>query len=143
MFSVAYHDIIYNTLKNNNEEKSAQFAEERLTRLSIQSNRVQNCYNQILATKGHFLSESSDTNYFTDADLAILGAAPETYQQYVSAIRKEYSFYPDFIYKKGRQKLLQHFIRMSFIYKTDHFRNKYEIQAKKNIQDELNRLDSK
>ncbi|WP_276500387.1 HD domain-containing protein [Terrimonas pollutisoli] len=141
VFSIAYHDIIYNTVKNDNEEKSAKFAYDRLSKLSIPSSQKEKCFNQIMATKGHAISDD-DTNFFTDADLAVLGADYTLYKQYSTMIRKEYKLYPDFVYKPGRQKVLQHFLQMKNIYKTEFFRNKYEMQARKNLNDELKELSS-
>jgi predicted metal-dependent HD superfamily phosphohydrolase len=39
-----------------------------------------------------------------DADLSILGKDLDTYLAYTKMIRKEYSIYPDFLYKPGRKK---------------------------------------
>jgi predicted metal-dependent HD superfamily phosphohydrolase len=41
--------------------------------------------------------------------------------------------YPDFLYKPGRRKVLTHFLEMERIFKSDHFYQKYEEQARKNL----------
>lgn len=138
MLSVFYHDIIYNTLQQDNEELSAQLAVDRMTELHFPAVVIADCKEQILATKSHELSENNDTNLFTDADLAILGKDPETYRRYADQIRKEYRLYPDIVYKPGRKKVLEHFLSMHRIYKTDLFAHKYEQQARRNIEQELN-----
>lgn len=140
VFSLAYHDIIYNTLQSNNEEKSAAFARKRLSALPIPTHQIDKCSNQILATKGHNTSIDEDTNIFTDADLSILGADEEKYKRYTGLIRKVYKIYPDFIYNPGRLKVLEHFLQMKNIYKTEHFSKKYEKQARINIEGEMRRL---
>lgn len=140
VFSIAYHDIIYNPLKNDNEEKSAALASQRLMELGFSDSQRNKCISQIITTKGHEVSEDSDTNHFTDADLAILGSSSEEYKQYSKWIRKEYKFYPDLIYKPGRKNVLQHFLQMPFIYKTDHFRKLFEEQARINLENELKEL---
>ena len=137
VFSIAYHDIIYNPLKNDNEEKSAELAMARLAILNLPIAQINKCKEQILATKSHRLSDNRDTNYFTDADLAILGAGPNSYKTYAEAIRKEYKFYPDLVYNPGRRKVLKHFLNMNSVYKTDHFRHKYEAKARENMEGEL------
>ena len=142
VFSVAYHDIVYNTLKNDNEEKSAKLAYQRLTQLSLPQSQKDKCYTQILATKSHNPSDDGDTNFFTDADLAILGASGEVYRQYSNMIRKEYRLYPDIIYNPGRQKVLRHFLQMPNIYKTAYFRDKFENKAKQNLSSELKAISS-
>jgi predicted metal-dependent HD superfamily phosphohydrolase len=94
VFSIAYHDIIYDPLKQDNEEKSAELAFERLTGLNLPETQKAKCRDQILATKSHSIAANKDTNYFTDADLCILGSDPMTYKAYSIAIRNEYSVYP-------------------------------------------------
>ncbi|UOU98329.1 hypothetical protein MUU74_17790 [Chryseobacterium daecheongense] len=103
-FSVFYHDIIYDATSRSNEEKSAEFAVSRLEELNIDQAIIKEVFEQILATKTHQISNHHDTNYLLDADLSILGKDPETYRDYTKKIRKEYSFYPDLLYKPGRKK---------------------------------------
>lgn len=140
IFSIAYHDIVYNSRKQDNEEKSAAFAYERMTRLGLPGIVKAKCSSQIKATKGHQVSSDNDTNYFIDADLAILGSGDESYKEYAKQIRREYRIYPDFLYKPGRQKVLRHFLAMENIYKTSWFKEKYEEQARRNMTNELNSL---
>lgn len=137
MLSVAYHDAIYNTLKQDNEEKSAKYALDKIGQLHLSQEQILNCKEQILATKSHQFSGNNDSNFFIDADLSILGAAPGIYHKYTEAIRKEYNFYPDFLYKPGRKKVLRHFLDMKRIYKTDLFFEKYEDAARQNMEAEL------
>jgi predicted metal-dependent HD superfamily phosphohydrolase len=140
LFSLFYHDIIYNTHRQDNEEESALFAQKALRSMNVKEEKVTLCYSQILATKGHTISKDNDTNIFTDADLSILGKDPVTYQTYASQIRKEYSIYPALIYNPGRKKILDHFLAMDRIFKTDHFYSRYEAAARRNIADELQTL---
>ena len=140
IFAIAYHDIIYNTLRQDNEEKSAQLAQERLSAIGVPDIRIRLVYDMIIATQKHTVSENEDINLFIDADLSILGAPWEVYETYTKQIRKEYAIYPDLVYRPGRKKVLKHFSGMERIYKTAVFFEKYEQQAKNNIQKELNLL---
>lgn len=140
LFSIAYHDIIYNPRKKDNEAKSAELAVERLQALTIDAERVASCKQQILATAGHLLSDNSDINYFTDADLSILGAPLSNYLEYATAIRKEYKIYPGFLYKPGRIKVLKYFLALDRIFKTDHFYQLYEASARSNLLHEIKLL---
>ena len=137
IFSIVYHDIVYNTHQKDNEEQSAALAEQRLAEIAFPADRINKCVQQILATKGHTVSNDQDTNFFTDADLSILGAGWEVYETYFKNIRREYSYYPDLLYKPGRKKVLQHFLSMDKIFKTDKFFSRYEEQARKNLSAEL------
>lgn len=136
-FSVAYHDIIYSTLRQDNEEQSAAFAYDRLTQLNFPSVRKEKCKMQILATKQHQMNNNADTNYFIDADLSILGFDNNSYLKYAEQIRKEYRHFPDSLYKQGRRRILESFLKMKHIFKTKYFQNKYGEQAKFNISGEL------
>jgi predicted metal-dependent HD superfamily phosphohydrolase len=140
LFTLFYHDIIYTALKSDNEENSALLAEKRMQQLSVSSDIIERCKNQILATKSHSKSTDSDTNYFTDADLSVLGQPWEIYSLYYKNVRKEYAIYPDFIYNPGRKKVIQHFLSMNSIFKTDYFYNQFEKVAKENLMKELSYL---
>ena len=140
LFTLFYHDIIYTALKSDNEENSALLAEKRIQQLSVSNDIIERCKNQILATKSHSKSTDSDTNYFTDADLSVLGQPWEIYSLYYKNVRKEYAIYPDFIYNTGRKKVIQHFLSMNSIYKTDYFYNQFEKVAKENLMKELSSL---
>ncbi|WP_299258493.1 hypothetical protein [uncultured Aquimarina sp.] len=140
LFSIFYHDFVYNVLKQDNEEQSAQKAIDILITLSIDSERIQLCKEIILATKVHQISEHKDVNHFTDADLSILGSTWPDYETYYRNVRKEYKYYPDFMYNKGRIKVLKHFLDMSKIFKTDYFYKTLENQARNNLRQEINLL---
>jgi predicted metal-dependent HD superfamily phosphohydrolase len=139
-FSVFYHDVIYDASSKSNEEKSAAKAEKRLSELQFNKDRISIILKQILATKAHQRSDDGDTNYLLDADLSVLGKDFKTYLKYTQNIRKEYSIYPDFLYKPGRRKVLKHFLELESIFKTEYFKEKYEAQAKENIAAELQLL---
>jgi predicted metal-dependent HD superfamily phosphohydrolase len=139
IFAIAYHDLVYNTLKSNNEERSAEIAIKRLTKISFPEKLTVFCAQLIQATKKN---ESNDfeTNLFTDADLSILGADPDTYRAYSKQIRREYSIYPELIYNQGRKKVLTRFLNMDKIFKTNEFSVRYELNARINLQTELHLL---
>ena len=136
--AMIYHDIVYFTMDGTNEEKSAIVAAGHLNRLHYPADLISLCSEMILATKTHAGNSSSDINYFIDADMSILGADKGSYAKYAAGIRKEYG---DSIYfDRGRKQILQHFLNMERIFKTDLFFDKYEHQARKNIQGEIDNL---
>ena len=140
LFTLFYHDVVYKAHKSDNEEQSAVLAVKRMNQLSIAEEKISRCEKQILATKSHLQQSDLDINYFTDADLSVLGQEWASYEIYVKQIRNEYAIYPDFLYKPGRKKVLQHFLNMPRIFKTDYFFYTLEAQAKNNIQQELELL---
>lgn len=140
LFTLFYHDLIYNPIKSDNEEKSAELAQKRMLQISLSNEDIELCKNQISATKSHNISPNTDTNYFTDADLCVLGQSWQLYSMYFKNVRKEYSIYPDFLYNPGRKKVLKHFLAMDKIFKTDYFFDKFERQARLNLEEELKLL---
>jgi predicted metal-dependent HD superfamily phosphohydrolase len=138
LFSIYYHDIIYKPTKSDNEHQSALTFENRIAKTSF--DKLSECKAQIEATKEHKLSDDNDTNILLDLDLSVLGKSTEEYKKYSENIRKEYRIYPDFMYRKGRKKVLKSILELDFIYKTDYFKQLYENQAKKNLTLELNQL---
>jgi predicted metal-dependent HD superfamily phosphohydrolase len=140
LFSVFYHDFIYRPTSNDNEIKSAEIANRRLQMINFPPEKMVKVSSQIRATEQHHRSEDPDTNYLLDADLAVLGRDRGSYEIYRSQIRKEYSVYPDILYKPGRKKVLTKILESKEIYKTLHFRQKYERMARENMQRELGSL---
>jgi len=140
LFALFYHDAIYKSTSSTNEEDSAKLAEKRLSEIGFPDEKIKICRDMILATKHHKSSEFQDINYFTDADLSILGKSWDVYQNYIQQIREEYSIYPDFMYISGRKKALESFLNMDRIFKTEPFYKKYEVQARKNIENEISQF---
>lgn len=138
LFAIYYHDIIYKSTKNDNEHQSALIFKKRISKTSFTN--LSKCIAQIEATKEHKLSDNYDTNVLLDIDLSILGKSTKEYQKYCADIRKEYIIYPDFMYKRGRKKVLKSILDLNSIYKTDFFKQKLENQAKENLRFELNQL---
>jgi len=80
------------------------------------------------------------TEIFLDLDLAVLGTSPSEYDEYAVQIRQEYIHYCWEEYAAGRRAVLNGFLAREWLYFTDHFRQRYEMQARKNLQRELDNL---
>lgn len=140
-FAIWFHDAIYNPRKGDNEEKSAELAAEMLRKLSLPRTTIAAVEQMILATKKHeLLNDSADLKLFLDFDLSILGTSEEMYQRYSQAIRKEYSWVPYFLYRKGRKKVLESFLTREQLYFSDVMKARLENQARRNIESELRQL---
>jgi predicted metal-dependent HD superfamily phosphohydrolase len=72
-----------------------------------------------------------------DADLAILAAVPEVYDQYARAIRQEYAFVPEGAYRNGRIQILQSFLDRDHIYRTATMYQRCQQAARQNIEREI------
>lgn len=139
-FAIFYHDLIYNVRKPDNEERSAEIAKIRMSNMSMDPSVIALCQDLILATKQHLQSANNDINYFLDFDLSILGADSETYMQYAANIRKEYDIFPTSLYRPERKKVLKAFLNQNQIFNTREFQDKFEEQARKNINWEIDDL---
>jgi predicted metal-dependent HD superfamily phosphohydrolase len=139
--AIWFHDAVYDAWKSNNEELSAELAKEFLLKINFPAAKIDKVVQYIHATKNHEnKNNDNDLSFFLDFDLSILGAEEAIYDVYTQQIRDEYSFYPSFIYNRGRKKVLKSFLEKSFIFKTEEFRAKLEAQARENIQRELESL---
>ena len=134
--AVYYHDLIYDPLRRDNEAKSARAAERLLSEVTG-ARRISKVAAMIEATAAHAPAEDGDTALLLDVDLAILGAAPERYDAYARAVRKEYWMYPGPIYRRGRRRALEGFLAAAHIYQGEAFRQNFETRARKNVGREL------
>ena len=86
------------------------------------------------------LIQRNDEMYIIDVDLSILGKPREEFDEYERNIRKEYEWVSDEQFKENRSAILKRFIARPSIYYTDFFREKYEEQAKSNLERSLIQL---
>ena len=134
--AIFYHDLIYSATRKDNELKSAEIAKERSLEIGLRPDRAENIFQLIMATRHQEDPKSNDSKYLVDIDLQILGESPGVYHIYTRKIRKEYAIYPGFLYRKGRKKVLGAFLEKNRIYHTPEFFEKYEVQARKNLENE-------
>ena len=137
-----FHDYVYDSQRQDNEIKSAIYAEKTLTRLNVAPDIIQTVKQIILSTQKHQPSIGSiDNLILLDLDLAILGASSDRYFEYAAAIRKEYSWLSDRDYRQGRKQVLTNFLARTKIYYTDYFYQSREQQARANLAREIELLD--
>ncbi len=137
--AIWFHDAIYVPLRKDNESRSAKFFHEQLS-LYLPIERTRKVMGYIEATKNHSKTTDRDLQIFLDLDLAILGQSKTVYQNYANQVREEFGYVPNFLYKRGRKLVLKSFLDKNTIYQTLFFKEKYEEQARKNIQEELESL---
>jgi len=141
ILSLFYHDFEYNTLRSDNEIQSAVYAKKQLQEWNVQDETIQKIYSMIASTKTHQTeSEDEEVKIFLDADMAILGADEDVYRDYLQKVRREFSIYPDLLYNRGRKQFLEKTLSAHPIFLTEFFRNKFEKQARINLQNEINQL---
>lgn len=137
LFTTFYHDIMYNVLRHDNEEQSAELAAKEMALLQVPDSIIEATRQCILATKNHEATGNELIDLFIDADMSIVGRDWDTYTIYAQNVRKEYGIYPDMLYSPGRKKALTHFLAMDRIFKAAYFYDKYEMRARENVSLEI------
>jgi len=143
--AIWFHDVIYDTRQHDNEEKSAELAASRLVGL-LSPDRITLIARMIRATAGHHVpdglddAQQRDCALFLDMDLAILGSASDAFAVYEEAVRREYGWVPDALWRDGRRKVLQSFLERPAIYASPQFRASHEAAARANLTRSLERL---
>jgi len=136
-----WHDAIYDPTAKDNEERSAELARGHLKHLGAPTELIEETAAIILMTKNHWAGGSAgDGDYFLDADIAILGAPPDTYDAYAAGVRQEYSWVPDEAFCAGRSAFLTSALTWPRLFRTDTFETAYAAQARANMQRERTML---
>lgn len=140
-FAAWFHDAVYDTRSNVNEEESAALADRALGELGVSPATIQHARRLVLATKKHEAEGGPPgLGLFLDADLSILGAPAETYLAYSGAIRMEYAWVPEAAYRDGRLKVLDDFLRRGRLFHTGPMAERFEARARRNLSEEVGRL---
>jgi predicted metal-dependent HD superfamily phosphohydrolase len=129
-----FHDAVYISWRSDNERRSALMAEAALVTAGVESAASQRVAALILATSHHVLQAEPDAQLICDVDLAILGAPASEFDQFERAIRQEYRWVPDVLYRRSRSAVLRGFLLRASIYQTAEFRTRYEERARQNLE---------
>lgn len=135
LVAALYHDAVYDTHRDDNEERSVELMESQLnpetTKFVLGEAR-----RLILLTKNHDPGPYDiPGQILCDADLAVLGAEEDEYLRYAENIRKEYSWVPEPDYIDARMEFLERMLDRDNIF---HFSE--DDRAINNMQEEWSRL---
>lgn len=136
-----FHDVIYDTQRHDNEERSATWARSAARDLGASADSAQRIYDLILFTRHAAEPVGIDAQVLVDADLSILGARPARFQEYELQVRREYAWVPDAMFRSTRAKILKEFLARPHLYCTAPFRERYEAEARRNLQHSLAALE--
>lgn len=106
------HDIVYDPRAADNEERSADQAEQDLAGSGLDLSLVRDL---IMVTKKHAPTSVPGLDLMSDLDLTILGEKPLRYKEYAAQIRLEYGHVPEADYRRGRAAILHHLDRKSVV----------------------------
>lgn len=138
--AIWFHDAIYDPQRADNEERSAAWALSALDGAGVDPAAGQRVAELIEATKHNRPPGDEDTALLLDIDLAILGQPPAVFEQYEQAVRQEYSWVAEEMFRTRRAALLQEFLNRERIYFTERFYMQYEQQARQNLARSIARL---
>ncbi|TIP24557.1 MAG: hypothetical protein E5X67_28515 [Mesorhizobium sp.] len=136
--AIWFHDAIYDSRAKDNEARSAALAEKKLAGRT-DAQRLGRITAMISATATHELPQSDDENaardaaLFLDMDLAILGAPPDAFVAYEQAVRREYGWVEEPMWRAGRSAVLKNFLARPHIFHTEELRQRFEAQARQNM----------
>lgn len=137
-----FHDAIYAPSRDDNEERSAFLARDTLELVGASPALGTEVARLVLLTATHDpTAQDLAGAVLSDADLSILGSAPDEYARYATAVREEYSFIPDATFRAGRAKLLRTFLTRPSLYRTEIAQRRWEKTARLNIRHEVDSLE--
>lgn len=135
-----FHDVIYDVKRQDNEQKSAEWAKSVALSAGLPSSAAERIYELVMVTQHSAVPEGTDAKILVDIDLSILGAAAERFDEYERQVREEYAWVPGLLFRRKRRKILEEFIARSRIFNTDYFFNSHEARARSNLQRSLEKL---
>jgi predicted metal-dependent HD superfamily phosphohydrolase len=138
-----WHDAVYDVTApaGRNEAASAELAERVLSGWSVDPGRVARVGDLVRMTAGHDpAADDRDGEVLSDADLAVLAAAPERYARYVAGVRREYAHVPDDAFAAGRAAVLRDLLAHDRLYRTPLGFARWEDAARANLARELSTL---
>jgi len=101
-----FHDAVYDPLAQDNEERSALWAEDVLPQMGACAALVTEVARLVRITAGHEASDCYGA-LLCDADLMILAGDEAHYRAYVESLREEYRLVPDDIWRRERPIFLR------------------------------------
>ena len=139
--AIWFHDSVYDPGRDDNEQKSAEWAEAVVHGSGLSKEIAKRVADSILATRHHAEVTDPDAQLLVDVDLSILGRDPAVFWKYEENIRKEYAWVPENLFRQKRVKILKSFLDRKHIYYHREYRERFEAGARMNLGQAIARLD--
>lgn len=131
-----FHDSVYDG-ERDAEERSAVWAEEALS-LQCDPDLTAEVARLVRLTEFHEpAADDANGCALSDADLAILAAPDERYDEYAAGVRQEFAHLSDEDFRNGRVQALEALVEKQPLFATEHGRDQWEARAQDNIRREL------
>lgn len=135
------HDLVYDTRRQDNEAASAERACQWLQEAGL-GQRALALREMILATRHQQAPEDADAALVVDIDLSILATDADVYAGYEAAVRREYAWVPEPLFRAGRARLLRQLLDAPALYHHAPLAALWEAPARRNLQAALAALES-
>lgn len=135
------HDLIYDTRRQDNEAASAERACQWLEQADL-GQWAPALREMILATRHQQPPEDADAALVVDIDLSILASDAAVYAGYEAAVRAEYAWVPEPLFRAGRAKLLRQLLDAPTLYHHAPLAALWEAPARRNLEAALAALQS-
>lgn len=130
-----FHDAVYDGAPDA-EERSAQFAEQRLA--DVEGVDETEVARLVRLTLDHRPAPGDRRGeLLVDADLHILAAGKTRYAEYVAGVRQEYAEVPEPAFRAGRATVLSALLGKPHLFHTEAGRHRWEKAARANLIREL------
>lgn len=134
-----FHDAVYEPRRADNEEASAELADQVLTGWPVDAALRERVRSLVLVTADH-AAATPDERVLVDADLAILATDAHEYDAYTRAIRREYGWLSEETFRAGRTAFLTGMLTRDHLFATPTMRTTAEPTGRRNLRRELDRL---
>ncbi len=143
-WAMFYHDYVmhFDGITNDDEELSAFIAAKSAQDAGLTPQFCQDVGRLVMKTAHIDPPEYIDEAILVDSDIAILGGRREAFDQYETQVREEWSHVSDEDFRVGRIVVLNRFKNMDRIFHTKTGYDRFEKQARENIEYSLHKLNA-
>lgn len=129
-----FHDAVYDPARDDNELRSALLFDQHLG-IHLPTQRADRVHAMIMATlHTDDPGEDGDASYVVDIDLSSLGAPWPKFRHDSAQLRRESGHLTDDQFQTGTKAFFTRLLARPSVYLTQHFRTRYEAQARRNIE---------
>jgi predicted metal-dependent HD superfamily phosphohydrolase len=137
------HKAFYDTRKNDNEERSAEYAEFLGEKMALSRGVIRHAQDLIVLMRFDDLYIDPDAQLLSDINLSILGQSSELFDRYEEGLRNEHFWLSDEAFKEMLKRRIHALTSKPSIYSTQTFKSRYERNAERNFVRSLKRLNIK
>jgi len=132
-----YHDVICRPGAPDNEARSAELALAALAEGGVPQATAEHVAQLVRLTDHAAPPDDPVGELVCDVDLSILGRPTEEFEEYERRIQEEYRQMPEALYRVGRARVLANLLSRDPLFRTEHFRRRYEVSARHNLRRSL------